>query len=501
VTTSTTERLPVDDLRTLFLFEHLDEDQLRWLSDHGEILRVPAGSAVYREGEPATCLYVLLDGTLSMTGRIGGEDVEIRRTNDRGVYGGALQAYIGDRVDQSYRNSFLAVTDCTLFTLPAEVFASLMREWFPMALHLLEGLFFGMRDTQKITSQRERLLALGSLTAGLTHELNNPAAAAQRATAALRERVGDMRHKLAMLASGRVDAEQMRLLTDLQQAAVEKAAATPDLSPLEASDAEDELADWFADHGVNNGWSIAPTFVAVGLGVDFANRIADKVDPDFWDSAFRWLAHTLEVEALLNEIADATGRISDLVGAAKNYSQLDRAPYQRVDLHDGLDSTVVMLAHRIGPGVEVVKDYDRTLPLVPSYPAELNQVWTNLIDNALSAMGDSGTLTLRTRRQDANAVVEVIDTGAGIPDDSVSRVFEPFFTTKPVGEGTGLGLDISFKIVVNRHHGDIRVHSEPGDTTFEVRLPLNPPAADSVPVDEPGSPDGNQSAFTSGETP
>ena len=192
------------------------------------------------------------------------------------------------------------------------------------------------------------------------------------------------------------------------------------------------------------------------------------------EPALRWLNYTVETELLMNEIEDSTTRVSTLVGAARQYSQLDRAPFQVVDVHDLLDSTLLMMSAKIGGGVSVVKDYDRSLPQIPAYPSELNQVWTNLIENALQAMDGAGTLTVRTARDAGSVLVEIGDTGPGIPADLQKRIFEPFFTTKPVGQGTGLGLDISWRIVVNKHHGDLRVESEPGNTRFEVRLPLTP---------------------------
>jgi signal transduction histidine kinase len=343
-----------------------------------------------------------------------------------------------------------------------------------MAVHLLEGLFFGGQATRAAVGQRERLLALGSLTAGLTHELNNPAAAAVRATSSLRERVAGMRGKLRLLAGGKYERATLESLIELQQRAVEKVAKAPKLDPLAASDAEDELSDWLDDRGISDGWQLAPTFVQAGLDVEWLDQVRDCVGTEMLEAALRWLNYTVETELLMNEIEDATVRITTLVGAAKQYSQLDRAPFQVVDVHDLLDSTLLMLSAKIGKGVKIIKNYDRTLPKIPAYAAELNQVWTNLIDNAVSAMNGSGTLTIRTARDDSHVLVEFGDTGPGIPADIQKRIFEPFFTTKPVGEGTGLGLDISWRIVVNKHHGDLRVESaEPGDTRFQVRLPIS----------------------------
>jgi signal transduction histidine kinase len=355
--------------------------------------------------------------------------------------------------------------------LSAEDFTALMRQWFPMALHLLEGLFYGNRNTQRVVGQRERLLALGSLSAGLTHELNNPAAAAVRATSSLRERVAGMRHKLAVIAGGAWDRRQLETLIGLQERAVEQVAKAPELNPREASDREDELTDWFDEHGITGAYDLAPTFVQAGLDVAWLDEVRELVDDGMLEGAVRWLNYTLETELLMTEIEDSTTRISTLVTAAKQYSQMDRAPHQVLDVHELLDSTLVMLSRKIGD-VRVVKDYDRSLPAIPVYGAELNQVWTNLIDNALQAMGGTGTLTIRTSRVDDRVQVEIGDTGPGIAPDIVGRIFEPFFTTKPVGEGTGLGLDISWRIVVNKHHGDIRVDSVPGDTRFRVLLPM-----------------------------
>ncbi len=464
------------ELRQLFLFEKLTAEQLAWLCREGRVVQIEPGT-VYAEGDQAACFYVLLSGTVALYRRVAGDDVETVRTSNPGVYGGAFFAYLGDRVPQVYNNTMRVTEPSRFFVLDAAKFAKLMTTWFPMATHLLEGLLFGTKSAQDVVGQRERLLALGSLSAGLAHELNNPAAAAARATGTLRDRVAKMRGKLAMIASGKHDGPFLAALVGLQDEAVRRAADAEPLSPLDAADREDEVTDWLDEHGVAEGWQLAPSFVQAGLDTGWLDRVAQTVhgtgeDGPALDGALRWVGYSVETELLMNEIGDSVARISSLVGAARQYSQLDRAPYQVFNVHDLLDSTLTMLAAKIGPGIRVVKEYDRGLPRIAGYPAELNQVWTNLIDNAVAAMAGSGTLTIRTAADQDQVLVEFADTGPGIPEDIQRRIFEPFFTTKPVGEGTGLGLDISWRIVVARHHGDLRVESVPGDTRFQVRLPI-----------------------------
>jgi signal transduction histidine kinase len=460
------------ELRTLFLFEKLTDQQLERLCVEGHVEIVEPGP-VFSEGEAARNLYVLIEGTVILSRKVGNDNVEVNRTSMRGVYAGAFMAYLGDRVPQTYNNSLRVTEPSRFFVLGADCFAQIMNEWFPMPVHLLEGLFFGGRKNQEAINQRERLLALGSLTAGLTHELNNPAAAAVSATSALRERVAGMRSKLKMIAAGKYDPAKLEPLIALQQKAAERVAKAPDLDPMETSDREDEVCDWLEDHGCRDAWQLAPVFVQGGLYSDWLEEVFATVGEDMLEPTLRWLNYTVETELLMNEIEDSTTRVSTLVGAAKQYSQLDRAPFQVVDVHDLLSSTLLMMSAKL-KGITVVKRYDKTLPQIPAYAAELNQVWTNVVDNAAQAMHGQGTLTVTTARDGDRILVEIGDTGPGIPADVKNRIFEPFFTTKPVGEGTGLGLDIAWRIVVNKHGGDIRVESVPGDTRFQVRLPIQP---------------------------
>jgi signal transduction histidine kinase len=471
-TTDEVRRLSRDELRTLFLFESLHDDQLDWLAREGYIVSVDEGR-VFREGDTATCCYVLISGGIRLCKLLQGEEVEINRTSQRGVYAGAFNAFFGADDGKSYTASMYVLRPSEFFVIDAATMATMMNTWFPMAVHLIEGFVMGMRRTNETMGQRERLLALGSSSAGLTHELNNPAAAAVRAAATLRQRVAGMRSKLAMLADGTLDPTKLHQLVAIQEEAVERVAKARELSPMELSDAEDSLSDWLDDHDVSASWDVAPVLAAVGLDVQWMEDVLTAVGPQYLEGAVRWLMYTIDTESLMNEIDDSVTRISTRVGAAKQYSQIDRAPYQVVDLRELLKSTLVMMSSKL-QGITVVKDFDPDLPPIPAYAAELNQVWTNIIDNAVSAMGGSGTLTLRTKRDGHSAVVEIGDTGPGIPTEIRNRIFEPFFTTKPIGEGTGLGLDISWRIVVKKHHGDLRVDSKPGDTRFKIVLPIDP---------------------------
>ncbi|HVX42697.1 MAG TPA: ATP-binding protein [Mycobacteriales bacterium] len=458
--------ITVEEVRELFLFAELDEDKLAWLAEHGREEHFAAGSTIYDEADRAHCFIVLLDGTITLTRRVrGGGEVEVSRTSHRGAYFGAVIGLLQEVEDQTYTNSGHAITDCRLLTFPVAEFSGAVREWFPIASHLLSGLWTTMRTSNARVAERERLQALGAVTAGLTHELNNPAAAATRAAAELRTNVGAMRQFLGEL-TGWPD------LTRLQDLTVKRAAEGEDLSPLQISDHEDELADWLDEHGVPDAEDLAADLAAAGLDTGWADEVAGAVQPEALPKMVRWLNNAVAIEGLLGEINDATTRIGNLLSATRQYSQMDRAPYQSVDIHELISSTLLMFKHKLGDDVKIVKEYDRSIPKLEVYAAELNQVWTNLIHNALDAMGGSGTLTIRTHGKADQVVVEICDTGPGIPEDVRGRIFDPFFTTKQHDGGTGLGLDISRRIVVDRHGGDLRVSSVPGDTRFQVWLPI-----------------------------
>jgi signal transduction histidine kinase len=468
--------LTPEELRTLFLFEHLDDGQLAWLIERGRVVEYPEGVTIHAEGAPASCFLVLLSGTVSLSKRVQGGELELFRTDYRGAYAGAFNAVTPDRgVPKVYPSTARAITACRFFEIPAHDFGQAVWKWFPMAAHLLEGAATQGASASEIIERHERLVALGAVTAGLTHELNNPVAAVMRAAATLRDRLTGMRSDLVKLIRADLDPDQLEGISGLITRALENRRRAPDLLPLEASDREEELIDWLEDRGVEASWEVAPTFVAAGLDLAWLQELADLVPPSHLAAGLTYPVRVLESDGLLDEITEAAGRISALLASAKQYTQMDRAPLQTFDVHEGLDATLTMLSHKLD-GIEVVREYDRSLPHIAAYPAELNQVWTNLIDNAVDAMDGRGTLTLRTRAgQEERLVVEVADTGPGVPDEVRSRVFEPFFTTKPVGKGTGLGLDIAWRIVVGRHHGEIRLDSVPGDTRFAVVLPLREP--------------------------
>jgi signal transduction histidine kinase len=485
------ERLTPDGLRELFLFEKLTDEQLAWLAERGQVRHYPAGTIVHLSGAPATHLFVLLEGTFSLSVRAGGAEIEVNRTDYRGTYSGAFMAYLDLPNAQSYRGTLRTVTGCRFWELPAADFGWAVRTWFPMATHLLNGFAVQGMGTMETVSTRERLVALGTVTAGLTHELNNPAAAIARAATALRERLSDLLDELAVISNACFPAPatgegQVATLVDLVRQTLhpDHRARRRPRSPLEASDREDELGDWLEDRGVDHGWELTPPLAAAGVDAAWLERVAETVPAGLLPAAVRLATAACETASLLDELAEAAGRITRLIGQAKQYTQMDRAPLQQVDVHDGLDSTLAMLAHKLeaGRGIEVVRDYDRSLPKLLAYAGELNQVWTNLIDNAIDAMEGHGTLTVRTRRDGdgddpggGRVLVEIGDTGPGIPDPVRRHIFEPFYTTKPVGKGTGLGLDICWRIVVQRHGGDLRVTSTPGDTRFQALLPIGGP--------------------------
>jgi signal transduction histidine kinase len=353
--------------------------------------------------------------------------------------------------------------------VPAEALRERSDAWFPLAGHLIRGVYNTARTIESAARQRESLVTLGTLAAGLAHEINNPAAAATRAVDALEDASQTLLSSLGRLAQDENASRQFRALDALRREIEPRAAV---LAPLAMADHEEALSSWLSRHGVERDWIIAPPLATAGVDLDWCERAATVLDAAALGPGLEWVASTLSVATLVSEVKESTRRVSGIVAAVKSYSQMDRASMQHVDVTDGLESTLVMLGHKIGDGIEIVRDYGADLPRIDAYAGELNQVWTNLIDNAVDAMDGTGTLRVSTKADWDVVVVEIGDSGPGIPPAVATRAFEAFYTTKEVGKGTGLGLDIARRIVVDRHGGTISIDSTPGETVLRVRIPF-----------------------------
>jgi signal transduction histidine kinase len=457
----------LDDIRPLQIFDGLTDAQLAQLIGGGEDVRTAPGDELFHEGEPADAWWVLIEGTIELSRRIGRENVVVARMDEPGRWAGGFRAWDEHGV---YLATGCAVTDGRVFRVPAEVLRACAEEWSPFAGHLIRGLFNTARSIESTARQRDALVTLGTLSAGLAHEINNPAAAASRAVDSLDGAARTLLTAMRRLADAELPAAQFAALDDLRREIGAGPSVT--LDPLARADREQELSVWLARHGVEQAWTLAPALAAAGVDVAWCERAAAVVDASALEPSLELVATTVSVGALLAEVRESTRRISELVAAVRSYSQMDRASMQPVDITEGLESTLVMLGHKLGPDVRVVRDYAGDVPRLDAYPGELNQVWTNLIDNALDAMDGAGTLRVATRLDTDGVVVEIADTGHGLPPEVAQRAFEAFYTTKDVGKGTGLGLDIARRIVVERHGGDIALESLPGETVARVRLPL-----------------------------
>ncbi|HEU4754981.1 MAG TPA: ATP-binding protein, partial [Armatimonadota bacterium] len=364
-----------------------------------------------------------------------------------------------------------------LYRVPEEGFWQLLSACPAITREVMGTMAQRMQFLEATAQSQERLASLGTMAAGLAHELNNPAAAAHRASEHLREAVRSLQAQACLVSKSPLTGEQREYTTALQQELMERVACVEGcaaaLNPLEKSDREERLGEWLERSGVRDAWRLAPSFVDARVDAEWLQAAAQRLPPEALAPVVHWLQASLTVAGLIREVERSTERIARLVKAVKSYSYMDQAPQQRIDLHDGLEDTLTMLGHKLR-GLEVAREFDRSLPQVCAFGSELNQVWTNLIDNAADAAGDGGKITVRTRRENDRILVEVQDNGPGIPPEIEGRIFEPFFTTKGVGKGTGLGLVTSHRIVVGRHKGDLRVLSQPGDTRFQVRLPIDP---------------------------
>jgi signal transduction histidine kinase len=455
------------DLRSIDLFDDLDDAELEPWLDVVSCRKVQPGDLIEEQGDPPTGLQLLLTGS-ARTYLYDGERPEAVGRQVAPTWMGAIASL----TDTPMGVRMQAETECRMALVQPADFVRLALAQPPVHRRVMQTITPVVRRLNDIEHNRERLASLGTMAAGLAHELNNPAAAAQRAAAQLREALAVINYAMrAFVEAGveRADAEQ---LLALHQQALDGAAGRTALATLDAADAEDALLEALEDLGVPEPWRIAEPLAAAGVDDAWLRAVADLAGPAT-PKALRWVAATLTADGLIAELQDSTQRMSQLVGAVKSYAYMDRGGVVEADLHEGIESTLVILAHKLKhTSIEIRRDYDRELPKLTIHGSELNQVWTNLLDNAIDALDGAGTITIATRRDGDCAIVEISDDGPGIPDEIRERIFDSFFTTKQVGKGTGLGLEAARRIVVDRHDGSIGLESEPGRTTFRVSLPF-----------------------------
>ena len=471
----------LEELRRVPLFDGLSDEELGDVLQGGEEKLVRAGEMNGREGEPVEHLYVILEGDLRITKRTadGGETV-------LNVYTpGNFFAEVPLLAGSPFLASGRALTDCRMFLIPNPLFRRLLTENGPFSHTILQTMAERVQLLQSVAGQREKLDSLGTLAAGLAHELNNPASATRRSAEDLREDFAKLRSlgwRLAHAAArGELDPSALDAL-ERSVAAITAGGTPAPPDALEESAREEDLALWLEDLGLDDAWDLAPTFADAGLDTEDLEALAGAIPPGSRADALRYLGAVMGVSGLLDEVQQGAGRVSEIVRTMEGYSYMDRAPLQDVDINRSLEDTVSVLGYKLD-GIEVGLDLDPDLPRVAAFGGELNQVWTALLDNAIDAVGGGGRVGLRTTCEKDLVLVEVSDGGPGIPENIRGRIFEPFFTTKDVGSGTGLGLDVAYRIVVGRHGGDIHVVSEPGATRFEVRLPVKGPAVGGEAMD------------------
>jgi signal transduction histidine kinase len=461
-----------DTLRRVPLFSDLPEDKLAWISDHGREIRLEPGTRIASQGDPPDGFYVVLEGETEWTRRVGDKDVFVVSLGEGSIFAELIMV-----LDAPYPTTGHAATPVRLLKLDRPAFWEMLRIC-PAVLRGILATSVERAELHEAVSQKHaKLISLGTMAAGLAHELNNPAAAAGRSAQEAREVFRESSARAVKLGALAMSPEERAFVADLPAQLARRAERAPELDSLERSDLEDEVAVWLEDRGVEDAWDLAPTLVGAGLDVGWLEELEGRLPDGSVGEVLAWLASELMGDELLREIRQASARISELVGAVKSYSHMDKSSLREADVKKGLENALVILGHKLKKGnVEVTREYEEGLPPVCAHGGELNQVWTNLLDNAIDAVEGDGHVGVRAVREGDRVLVEVSDDGPGIPEEIRDRIFEPFFTTKEVGKGTGLGLDISYRLVVDKLGGDIRVSSEPGATRFEVRLPVSPGA-------------------------
>jgi signal transduction histidine kinase len=454
-----------DFIHRQVLFAGLSDQDTEWLASMAKTVTLPAGEYLMREGTAGDSLYVVIKGELQVVKRSGGQDVVLAVRGPGEIFG---EMSLLDRAPHSA--SVLALQECQLLEIGRDAFMELLATRPQATLAILRTVTERLRNTEAMLRQSEKMAALGTLSAGLAHELNNPAAAAKRSAVLLAGAMEEWQALSGELDSAALDTRQRQSLQALRGELAKRASASAPLDPLARSDREGETEAWLQDHGFDRAWELAPTLVGSGWDSRALQGIAETFGTATVQ-VVRWLASGMTVHSLVDDVSKSSERISEIVKAVKSYSYLDQAPIQEIDVHEGLENTLVIMRHKLKQGVHVTRQYTPDLPHIEAYGSELNQVWTNIVDNAIDAMQGKGELVLRTLRNDDSVVVEITDNGPGMPPEVAARVFEPFFTTKPPGLGTGLGLHVSYNIV-EKHHGRIEIQSQPGGTTFKVTLPL-----------------------------
>lgn len=459
-----TDAATLKQIRSAPIFASLTDAQLSCI-EPGEVIDVAAGTTLVGEGDRYPYFILMMEGELRLTRYYDKQEV-LMAVFKPGNYTGELTLLLGIPWPSTVRVS----KPTRLFRLGDEEFFKMMGTCRTVARDILQSASAKLRNLEGYSQQREKLAALGTMAAGLAHELNNPASAAQRAAAHL-QRVMDQTQILLCRLAGMLSHAHWEVLVTVAREASERLLKAPQLDHLERSDREETLAGWLTSRGVANAWEIAPTFVSANVDIACLENLIEKMPEPSRIDALGWVEARLALKSLLTQVEQSTTRISTLVKAVKSYSYMDQSPMQEIDVHDGLENTLTMLGHKL-KNATVIRAYDRSVPRIMAYGSELNQVWTNLIDNAVDAVNGTGKICIGTCQEGNQIVVEIVDNGEGIPKLVQSHMFEPFFTTKPIGSGTGLGLIISNRIVADRHGGEIEFESKPGETRFKVRLPI-----------------------------